>query len=274
MKTILVGTDFSSPAKNAVYYAAELAKFFSAKLVLVNAVPMPLGGYDTGAPLEVMADLMENSKTLLKSLKQELIRKDYSADIAVVSEIGNAFTVMKDVAASHSADMLVMGMVGEGGFLKQHLIGSFALRAARELTLPLFIVPETAEYRRIHHICFACDMDKIKESTVLYTAKYFATAFDAEIELVTVEKKDMALVSSKDEPYTFLEQRLENTKHKTVYIKDNNVARALDYYLKFHTTDLVMVNPKKHTFFETLFEESVTRKLAFSVQVPLLIVHG
>jgi hypothetical protein len=40
METILVVTDFSALANNAVNYAIELAKYFSAKLILVNTCPI------------------------------------------------------------------------------------------------------------------------------------------------------------------------------------------------------------------------------------------
>jgi nucleotide-binding universal stress UspA family protein len=273
METIVVGTDFSGPAKNAVYYASELAKYFSAKLILVNAVPMPLNGYGSMAPLQVMAELQSNSEQLLKELKQEIIRKNYDFGIECVSEIGNCFGVINDVAKRYSADLLVMGMVGEGGLLKRHLIGSSALHAAREITIPLFIVPEAVTYRRIHQICFACDMDHIEETTLLHTVKYFATAFDAEIELVTIKKSSEEIAWNTNETYAFVEKRLLNTKHKNVYIKDHNTSQALEYYFKFHRTDLVMVNPKKHGFFKTLFAESVTKNLAFNIELPLLVVH-
>ena len=234
---------------------------------------MPLGGYDTMAPLDTIASLQENSTQLLKELKQDIIRKNYDFGIECVSEIGNSFNVIKDAANRYSADLVVMGMVGEGGFLKQHLIGSSALQAARKIAIPLFIIPEKVKYKRIHHICFACDMDKIEENTLLHSAKYFATVFDAEIELVTIKKSKNEVAWNESDTYAFVEKRMQNIKHKNVYIKDNNISQALEYYFKFHKTDLVMVNPKKHAFFQTLFGESVTKKLVFNIQVPLLIIH-
>jgi len=273
METIIVGTDFSSPARNAVFYAVDLAKYFSAKLILVNAIPMPPGDYDTAAPLEVMAELQNNSEQLLKELKQEIIRKNYDFGIECISEIGNPFYVIKNAANRYCADLAVMGIVGEGSFLKQRVIGSSALHMAREIAIPLFIIPEVAEYHRIRQICFACDMDRIEETTLMHTVKYFATVFDAEIELVTVRKNTGDIGQDKDETYAYVEKRLQNIRHKSVLIKDENVSQALEYYFKFHKTDLVMVNPKKHGFFQKLFSESVTKKLVFNLEVPMLIIH-
>ncbi|MES2679476.1 MAG: universal stress protein [Bacteroidota bacterium] len=273
METIVVGTDFSAPANNAVNYAVSLAKFFNAKLVLVNAYPIPVAGYDAFLSTEMIAGIQESSSEGLEALKKEIIKKNYDFGIDCVSEAGTSSAVINWVASKYSADLVVMGMVGEGGFLKRHLFGCSALQAARDLKIPLFIIPEAVTYRRVRRICFACDMERIEEGTLLYTARYFASVFGAEIELVTVKHSIEEVSWNKSETYSLVEKRLQNIKHKSVYIKDNDVSQALEYYFKFHKTDLVLVNPKKHGFFQTLFGESVTKNLAFKIEVPLLIVH-
>ncbi len=273
METIIVGTDFSLPANNAVNYAVELAKFFNAKLVLVNSYSLPLAGYDSTAPLNMIAALQETSAKRLSDLKKEIIEKNYDFEIECISEIGTPFGVLKDVASRSSADLVVMGMVGEGGFLKRHVLGSATLHVARDLKIPLFIIPQEVKYRRIHQISFACDLDKIEETTLMHTTKYFAAIFDAEVEIVTVDTGKSEEPAKKLETYAFVEKRFQNIKHKNVFIMDKNISRALEYYFKFHKTDLVIVNPKKQSVFQKLFGESVTKNLAFNCEVPLLIVH-
>jgi hypothetical protein len=135
------------------------------------------------------------------------------------------------------------------------------------------IVPEGISYKNIDHICFACDMDKTEESTLLYSARYFATVFDAELEIVTVQKAGSNVTWQSPENYSLNEKRLGSIKHKQVFIKEDDVAIALEYYFKVHDTDLVIVNPKKHNFFRRLFTGSITSHLAFHSRVPLLIIH-
>jgi nucleotide-binding universal stress UspA family protein len=273
METIVVGTDFSAPANNAVNYAVSLAKFFNTKLVLVNAYPLPIAGYDTYLSSEVIASVQDASLKGLEALKNDIISKNYDFGIECVSEAGTSAAVINWVASRCSADLVVMGMVGEGGFLKKHLLGSSAIQVARDLSIPLFIVPEGITYSPVQRVCFACDMEKIEEGTLLHTARYIASVFGAELEIVTVKQSDDEVAWNRSENYSVVEKRLQNTKHKSVYIKDNDVSQALEYYFKFHKTDLVIVNPKKHGFFRTLFGESVTKNLAFKIELPLLIIH-
>ena len=273
METIVVGTDFSEPANNAVNYAAELAKFFGAKLILVNAYTIPVGGYDSLAPLEMIPLIQEASVQGLKELRYQLISNNFKFGIECVSEAGSAFQLMKNVSARYFADLVVMGLVGKGSFVKRHLIGSSAIQVARDLHVPLLIVPQKAVYRRIRRISFACDLEKTKDAPLLAAAKYFAQTFEAELDTVTVKEISSEVVWEKSTAYDIVEKPVQGLAHKNVYIRDNDPSGALEYYFKHHQTDLVMVNPKKHKLFATLFSESVTKNLAFETDVPLLILH-
>jgi K+-sensing histidine kinase KdpD len=134
-------------------------------------------------------------------------------------------------------------------------------------------VPEAARYHAIKTICFACDTEKLEESTLIYTARDFAQEFGAELEIVTVDKADKELVWDKTEVYSFVEKHLQGIRHKQVHIEDEDISKTLEYYFKFHKADLVMVNPKKHNLFEKLFSESITKTLAFTIETPLLVIH-
>ena len=69
MKTILIATDFSVPANNAVRYGAQLAKQLDATIVLANAFSLPMGGYYSMAPLAVISELQSSSMEALHQLR-------------------------------------------------------------------------------------------------------------------------------------------------------------------------------------------------------------
>ncbi|WP_317897871.1 universal stress protein [Aurantibacillus circumpalustris] len=274
METLLIATDFSNSAKNASYYAADLAKYFSAKLVLVNAVNLPLGGFDSVQPLEMLSVLKTSAEGALKILKKELIERiGYDPDIICVAEAGSVFEVVSDAATKYSAELIIMGIVGEANKLKEKFIGSSVLSVARDSDLPLFVIPENARYQPIKTISFACDLDHIKDSTLIYSARYFATIFNAELEIVSVSAQGNDSADEKSESIQFIDEHLKNVKHKNVFVKDDSAGEALEYYLKFHKTNMLMIHPKKHKLFESLFEGSVTKHLIFSSETPLLIIH-
>lgn len=272
MQTLLVATDFSESASNAVGYAASLAKHLGARLVLVNAFPIPLAGGDAQIPID-LSIVSDASIQSLEEIKTKLIRENYNFDLVCYSAMGTAYSVIEEACNRFEAELVILGMTGEAGRLKEHLIGSTAVSVGRDFKLPVLVIPSDLKYKPIHHVSFACDIDKLEESALLYSVRYFAKLFDATLELVTVQKGGSETKWRESDNYSFIEKTLNTVKHKQVFIKEDDVATALEYYFKFHHTDVVIVNPKKHSFFNRLFSGSITKHLAFHSQVPLLIIH-
>lgn len=273
METILIPTDFSPAASSATNYAVELAKFFETKLVLVNAYLMPPVNYEAGFSVEMLTVLQEAAVKQLETLKKELLLKNEHLSIECATEMGAPYDVIESMSKKYNADLIVMGIVGEAGKLKEHLIGSSAVQVARHLEIPTFIIPENIIYHRIQHISFACDMEKTEETELVYVAKYFSKMFDAELEVVNVEKPEEEVSTEKAKTSVFMERKLDTVKHKTVYITENNIAKGLENYFHTHPTDVIMVNPKKHNIFHNLFAESVTKELVFHIHQPILAIH-
>jgi len=274
METILIATDFSDASNNATEYGVQLAKFFGARIILVNAYPIPASDYETGLSVEMMNSLIEASEDGLAKLKKDICaRHKRDLDIEGFADAGMPYHVIEKACRKYDPELIVMGIVGQAGKLREHLIGSTAVKVARQLDVPTLIVPEKASYHRIKKIAFACDLEKTEESAVVYIAKYFASIFDAEMEIINIERPLEELTPAKSKSTLFIEKKLENLKHRTIYATDKDVAHGLTGYLKVHPSDLVMVNPKKHNIFHSLFHESVTKELAFHLQVPLLAIH-
>jgi nucleotide-binding universal stress UspA family protein len=167
METILVATDFSTPANGAVEYAAHLARFLNSKLVIVHAFSPPLGGYGATAILETVVEIRANAMKKLTGIKAQLNRDGFDPGIEVYADLGTTFTVIKETANTCGAELIVMGMTGEAGKIKQHVIGSNTLEVARELALPVLVIPEGASYKAIRQISLAAELNGLEKSTLL-----------------------------------------------------------------------------------------------------------
>ncbi len=272
METILIATDFSAPANNAAEYGAELAKFFCARLVLVNAHAMPPTVYDTGISLEAAKETVAIAEAGLADLKSKLLKKHPGLEVETFTAMGFSYDVIHEEAKKYKADLVVMGMTGEATGIKEHLIGSNALRAARNFEMPVFIIPVDAKYHRVHKISFACDLNKTENTSLAYSAKYFSKIFDAQLEIVHVEV-DREMSVAKSETINYVEEKLKGIEHNTIIINDEDAGEALQDYFNAFETDLILINPKKHNILQNVFTKSVTRKLAFHSKLPILAIH-
>lgn len=274
MKTILLATDFSTASNNAADYALELVKYFGSKLIILNAYPLPAANYDTGLPTDVITNLHLISEEGLDQLKKWLVKNGgLDSEIECLSVMGSTLEVIEEECKKKKVNLAVMGIVGEAGKIKEHIIGSTSLKAARHLQVPLFIIPDGIKYKRIHKLSFACDMDHTEESTTIYTAKYFSKLFDAELEIINIEDPEKERSIAKAASLDFVEEKLEFVNHKTFLLAEKDAALGLEDHYKNYPSDVIILNPKKHNVFQTLFSASVTKKLIFHSKIPLLIIH-
>jgi hypothetical protein len=68
---------------------------------------------------------------------------------------------------------------------------------------------------------------------------------------------------------TFLEKY-----NPTINLIDNpDFIDGINYFVQTENIDMVIIIPKKHGLFESLFKRSHTKMLAFHTNVPILVVH-
>jgi len=94
MKTIVVGYDESESAERALLRAAELARFYDAKLIVTSVVP-------------VLIKMGEGSDPEPIEIQQRLRELDVEAEL--VEAIGDPAEAIVEVAEQRVADLIVVG---------------------------------------------------------------------------------------------------------------------------------------------------------------------
>ncbi len=141
--TIVVATDFSETAEEALSVALEIGRETRGRLELVNVVPDPLqqpwmveaAGVDLGALQH--AWLHAAAKELQALVKR---RRLDPPTVGTHVVIGRPDFEIVRFAQEHSADLIVMGTHGYGG-VKRLLLGSVADHVVRQATCPVLVVP-------------------------------------------------------------------------------------------------------------------------------------
>ena len=138
-KNILVPTDLSPHAEEALDYACELAVKLDATVHLVNVIGIPaLGVPELGvAVTSTMIDSMiaENQKAL-----DALVARHREARIGqVLMKTGDARDMIDQTAQEVGADLIVMGTHGRRGFSRA-LLGSVAETVVRTAPCPVLTI--------------------------------------------------------------------------------------------------------------------------------------
>ena len=274
METILVPTDFSDTADNAVDYAVELAKFLDAGIILVNAFSIPYAMYEPHFQPDLSLIFQKSSEKNLADTKDR-IHKIHGDEVRIecIAQAGAAYDVITALVKERDVDLIVMGIVGETGNLKERIMGKTSITVARKLEVPTFIIPKTVKYRPIQKITFACDLEGTEETDLVYVVRVFSRIFDAELEIVNVGSPMEKMSTEKAVTYLYIEDKLQNLKHNHYQVTGEDPAIELEKYFNSYPTDVIMLSPKKHNLFHYLFHRSVTSNLALHVNMPILAIH-
>ena len=138
---VVVGYDGSESADHAVAWAAAEALSRGRGLVLVHAVlpPVTTGGLGVGLPptLDLVEQLQSQSRAQLETVAAALT----AVDSTCVVGVGAPSAVLLE--ASESADLIVIGSRGRGGFTGL-LLGSVGAQVAAHAECPVVVIRNAA----------------------------------------------------------------------------------------------------------------------------------
>lgn len=266
MKSIIVSTDFSDEAENALKYSRHLAKNTGAKLVLFNSFVIPLHASNTLLPGALMLELENNNRQLLEEKAVEI-----GEDLDVLIETGFLEQVedgLEVLFAKHNADMVVMGMASKS--VEQEIFGNTTTSAILKLKYPVLAVPLLTKYEKIDQILFACDDLNKVDVPVLNKIKLLAEELGASLEIFHVEKRrsdsSQEIVLEKEiTPFTDIEHRYRS-------IEADDVIQSIKEEIIRTNAKLLIMIPRQHSFWESLIHRSKTRLMASGLSIPLLSI--
>jgi nucleotide-binding universal stress UspA family protein len=139
-KNILVPTDLSDGAEEALDYACELARKFGAKIHLLNVIGIPaLGVPELGIALTstVMDSIVRDNRSALERLVESKRGQAPFGDLLL--RTGDARDVINHTATELGADLIVMGTHGRRGVARA-LLGSVTETVVRTAPCPVLTV--------------------------------------------------------------------------------------------------------------------------------------
>lgn len=267
MKTILVITDYSQPAKNAGLYAAALAKQFKAKLILFHVFNLPMVSSDVPFPALTAKELEKENKEMLKK-EASALKKKYNVNVEVKTAAGLAVSEILELEKKLKPDLIVAGMKGKSNAARI-LIGSTVTDLIRKTNTPVLVIPEKKKFHVPEKILLACDYVAPILPGTIASAKEFAKKFGSEIYVVNVVSNSQA-APERAKAGVELEKELGNLNYVYYFPHKKDVIKGMDYFLHRHKTDLIAMIPHKHNLFERMFGKSITRRMVFHTRVPLL----
>jgi nucleotide-binding universal stress UspA family protein len=274
MKTIIVPTDFSPIATNAMNFAADMAVNINASLTLLHVYQVPVSMTDVPVVMVSAEELRKSSEEKLEIIKQDLAHIT-SGKIKIYTEarLGDVSDELEDICKHVQPFAVIMGTKGTSG-VERILFGSTTLTAIRHLKWPVIVVPPGKEYGTgIKKIGFACDFDKVVESTPIQFIKNMVREFGAELHVLNVDHENKHFKPGTPEESLMLHTLIEDLNPQYHFIDNEDIEDGINGFVETNNIDLLITIPKKHKLLDGLFKPSSTKQLVTKSHVPVMCVH-
>ncbi len=277
MKNILIPTDFSNNAWNAISYAMEFFKNEKCNFYILHTytpafyrADYALGGAMYSAIPDVGADIaLAQLEKTLEDVKEQFPNKNHTYEI--VSAFNTLTDEINELSKKKDIDLVIMGTQGATG-AKQLFLGSGTVFAIRKAQVPILAIPEHCRFRPIKKILFPSDFlapyKKEEVSTIIDLAK----THGAEIILLHVWEV-VELTENQKKNKRILLKDLENVSYNQVHVKGKKLPEAILEYINENDSDLLAMMNRKHSFFERILIRQNVDQIGFHVQVPFLVVR-
>lgn len=140
---ILIPTDFSTTSRHALKYAADLNKYFSARLFLVHVLQdfTDFSEYNLSPSIlpQLYAELEQAAALRLDEMVAELVPPGMHCDTYILH--GIPFSEIVSFALTEQVDLIVVGSHGRTG-LKHVLFGQTAEKIVKKAHCPVLTVKD------------------------------------------------------------------------------------------------------------------------------------
>jgi nucleotide-binding universal stress UspA family protein len=261
MKKIMVPTDFSDEANNALAYAMDFAKNMGAEIRLINAFSMPVTSGDTPMMYitvnEIKESIIKRLKKAAATVEKKKIKVTYDA------QLGTPSSVIEEELKIYKPDIIIMGIAHAGKWYGK-FVGTTAIKIDDEIKCPILVIPPEATYLKLKKIALAIDI-KDKEQNKCKVLKDILAIDEGDLLLLNV-------VPDKDVEKT--ELAAHDIKQNLYILNAHDITGGITDFITKEKVQLLAMVPHKHSIWDAITSFSNTEQIAFQIKIPLLLLSN
>lgn len=269
-RTILIPTDFSNNALVATNYALNMAAFLNADVHILHVYTAFTSGFQSEQMNKKDAQrAKEAAENGMKDFLEKLSTDNQTFQSSIME--GNLLQNVKNFVSEKSIDLVIMGTHGASE-TRRDLLGSNTYDVAKNIEIPLLIVPEHNSGFSLEQIVFFTDYQN-NDYKVLESLS----------NLLGDERKPCTLIHIAEDPVNKhkenMDDWLRDLSHTTGYkeinghvISKKEQLSVVNDAIKQFKADLCLLTLiERRGFFEKLFRKSLAREIIINPTIPVLL---
>jgi nucleotide-binding universal stress UspA family protein len=271
ISNIIVPTDFSEAATQAMQYALSLAKKLKASVHVlhINQVAM----IDATMPAETyqmfVKEIEDQTQDQFKKLEKEYLETS-GIKYTCNSKYGFVADEICDFALQQEADLIVLGTTGASG-AAEILFGSNASAVVSKTQIPVMVIPKGSTYKDLTRIAYATDYNE-PEFPSMMRLIYFAEQYDCPLDIVHVKSESDRYFNAENNFFKKNKAQFSYPNMSYIDLEKGDVVTSINQYVADKNVDLLVMAKHNRSFFDRLFHSSLSKKMAIHSHIPLLVL--
>ncbi|QMU26663.1 universal stress protein [Adhaeribacter radiodurans] len=269
MKTILVPTDFSETATNALQYAAAIASQVKGKLIIATIINLPVAPVLSEVINPSLVSLEEDYNKELSRLAENLREKcNHQFEVETICQYGFLLADLNEIVKAEAVDLVVMGTKGATNLLDK-LVGTNTSEYIKMATCPVLVIPSGATYTGIKNIAYASDFES-EEKIVLQQLFGIAEPFQAQVAIVNVQTNYQLDIVPDKEIIQDIKKNFPDKNFRFAQVQKSKVVAGLYEFIQENPVEVLAVAIQQQGVVEDLFHSSISKQLVQQTKLPLL----
>ena len=289
---ILIPVDFSDYSIKACRIAFNLARELNAKVKIMHVYFNPY--YPTALPMaeafayqgkeekefqNIIEKVKENIQKLCNLIDQKISTGEFPAvNYSYVLREGLPEEEIVTFTKEYKPTLILMGTRGKDQ-KDADLIGSVTAEVIEMTHVPLIAIPENTPFtdmNEVKRIAFLTNFSQRDLVSFDLLAKIFAPFDNIRISIthISMKKGDQWDEIKLEGIKSYFSRQYPNLNLDYKLIDTNDMLKSLDEYIKDDGIQILSLTTSKRNIFARMFSPSISRKMLFHSDTPLLVLRG
>lgn len=278
MRKILIPTDFSENANNAIIFAADLFKYEVSEFYIMHAYQDTIYSDDklitkenldkiTTSVKQKSEEELENTLKYIISISPNPKHKYHliSANNLLIDETDR-------IVDDQNIDIIIMGTKGKTND-KRITFGSHTLQVLKYVKCPVLAIPENYKYSQPKVILFPTNYLIPYKRRELKLLCEMASPYRAKIDMLYISKTKKLSMRQLDNQ-NFIKEALCKNQINFKVKNSKHIVNTIYKYIKENNVDLLTMVNTRHSFLEDMLSRSTIDEFSLNLNIPFLALQN
>lgn len=278
MRKIVIPSDFSGNAMNALKYAVELFKHELSEFHILHAFAEEVYNNNdilTKAAMDAAKeDLQQKYEDQLQQVIKEIMEFSPNPRHRFHSHVSFGYLIdeLNEVVDKEEADIAVMGTRGKTND-RNLTFGSNTVQVIKYVQCPVLVIPENYKFHDLQNILFPTNFMLPYQKRELKLVAEISKSFPANIRMLYISNFPIESLRQK-ENMEFIKAHFMDKYFQYHRVDEGDrVSVIIDQLEELKIDLLVMVN-SRYTYLENILYESTIDKISLYPKIPFLVLQN